>query len=134
MVGSGPSYCTASHAELILLEMSKTLAMRYTPAQFIHGPVEIIAGGFCGVLFDLDPEIHSDIDKVAGLLRSYEGKTIYITSRTDPVSGGAAEIFTIPYRNRYLAPILEILPIVLAAYNLGLGKNLEPGVLYRVHK
>jgi glucosamine--fructose-6-phosphate aminotransferase (isomerizing) len=134
LVGSGPSYCTVSHGELILLEMSKTVSLRYTPAQFIHGPVELIADDFCAVLFDFDPDGLQDLEKISGLLRSYGGKTILITNRRDVKNDDSTEVYTIPCTNRYLSPILEIIPILLAAYEIGIHKDLTPGVLCRVHK
>lgn len=134
LVGSGVSNCTACHAGLVLMEAAHVNAASYTVAQFAHGPIEIINEQFCTILFDFEPAVREDLDRVMASTLKYGGRVILFTQRTDVAPCDRLMINVIPCGNSELAPALEILPIELMTLEIGRRKGLCPGDLYRVHK
>lgn len=134
LVGSGVSYCTVSHASLVLMEAAHINAAYYTVGQFIHGPIEIIDEHFCTILFDFEPEVRRDLDRVADLTLQYGGKVLLLTNRTDVQSRENLRIISMDCPNPMLSPMADILPIELMTLEIGIRAGLHPGDLYRVHK
>ena len=133
-VGSGYSYSTACHSEIVLEEAGKFYSSRYTPSQFIHGPIELIGEGFGVIVYDFDPAAHEKCSQVCGNVLNYGGKIVYITNNKEIKSGGNLFVCHIPHTDPYTAPLVEIIPLEMAVNSLVLGRGQEPGKLLRVPK
>ena len=134
LIGSGVSYCTASHAALIMMEAAHVNAAHYTVGQFIHGPIEIINGEFCSILFDFEPAVREELDRVVDVTLKYGGRVLLFTQRRDIPAAERLMVVPINCKDGLLAPIAEILPIEKMALEIGQRAGLHPGDLYRVHK
>ena len=134
LVGSGSSYATACHGHLVCMEAAKELMIGYTAGQFIHGPLELINDKFASILFDFEPNAHAKVDEVMGLTEKFGGKSLIFTNRVDMPGNSQRLVVPIAFDNRFLAPLIEVIPIELMAYTIGERKNCQPGVLHRVHK
>ena len=134
LVGSGVSYCTASHAALVLMDAAHVNAAHYTVGQFIHGPIEIIDDGFCTILFDFEPAVRDQLDRVMEITLRYGGKVILMTQRQDIPAQERLMVVPIDCPNGLAAPLAEILPIELLTLEIGRRAGLHPGDLERVHK
>ena len=134
VIGSGASYSTASHAELVFEEAAKVRSSRYTTGQFVHGPIELINSYYGSVLLDLDPVINKHTDRIIKDICGYGGKVLLITNRDITFKHSNLFVFSIKHSDPITSPILEIIPIELLVIEIGLRKNLQPGVLNRVRK
>lgn len=134
LIGSGTSYCTVSHAELVFLEAGKLVASRYTVGQFTHGPVELIGPDFCAMLFDFEPLVRAKLDEIIGMIEKFGGKIVIFTNRNDLHAGPGATIVRLDCPNPFISPILEIIPVELIVHTIGMRKSCNPGVLRRIKK
>jgi len=133
-VGSGYSYSTACHSEIVLEEAGKFYSSRYTPSQFIHGPIELIGEGFGIILFDFDPAAHMVCSEVCRNVLSYGGKVVYITNNSEIEPNKNLLVYPVPYADPFTSPLIEIIPVEMAINTLVLGRGQEPGKLSRVVK
>jgi glucosamine--fructose-6-phosphate aminotransferase (isomerizing) len=136
-VGGGASFATANQSGLITEEAGKMYAARYSPAQFLHGPVELIGEGFNTVAFDFSGSHREEIDRVTDNVLTYGGKICLITNRkthTRHDNSGRFLCVTLPVENEFYAPLADIVPVELFINNAGLKRGLTPGVLTRVKK
>jgi glutamine---fructose-6-phosphate transaminase (isomerizing) len=139
VVGAGPSYATASQAEILLMEIASIYASRYTPGQFLHGTVEIVNDEFRAIVLDFHQESRSDIDQVLRSIVQFSGKALVFTNReTKFVPDEHFLIIEIPADESglsgLLTPMLEIIPIELMINDIAFKKNITPGVLRSVKK
>ncbi|MDL2229850.1 SIS domain-containing protein [Treponema sp. OttesenSCG-928-L16] len=133
-VGSGYSYTTASHSEVITEEAAKIYSSRYTPAQFIHGPIELIKRGFGVVLYDFNPLFHKRCTDVCSSVLRYGGKVLYITNNSEIKPEKNKYIRTVHADNPFISPLAEIIPLEAAIDTLVTRRGLETGKLSRVIK
>ena len=133
-VGSGYSYTTACHCEIVLEEAGKFYSSRYTPGQFIHGPIELIREGFGIILFDSDPAAHEKCLEVCRNVLNYGGKVVYITNNSEVKPAKNLFVCQLSVTDPFAAPLVEIIPVEMAINSLVLGRGQEPGKLLRVAK
>lgn len=134
VTGSGPSYSTASHGELVLEEAGRIYSSRYTIGQFLHGPIELIDENFSAVVLDFNEKGRGSVDRVLKNIKDFGGKAIVITNRSIKIDNRNIYVFKMDYEDYLTSPIIEILPIELFVNELGLGKGHKPGILSRVVK
>ncbi len=133
-VGSGPSYSSASYAEMIMEEAGKIYASRFTCNQFLHGPVELINESFCTVLFDFYEKSRPAVEKIIKLVGENGGSILLITNRKEKYQYEKVHQLYIEFDNPCLSPLVEIIPVELIVNQLGLYKGLKPGRLKWVEK
>jgi glucosamine--fructose-6-phosphate aminotransferase (isomerizing) len=134
VVASGNSYCTASHAELVVEEAGKINSSRYTLSQFLHGPLELIGDKFICLMIDTDPELRDIADKVLNCVVDFGGKILVISNRDYNISSNQVYNIKIDYLDSLTSPIAEILPLELLINYYGIKKGLNPGIINRVVK
>jgi glucosamine--fructose-6-phosphate aminotransferase (isomerizing) len=133
-VGSGYSYTSACHSEIVLEEAGKFYSSRYTPGQFIHGPIELIQKGFGVIIFDFDPVASKKCNEVCHHVLAYEGKVVYITNNKKIKPEKNLFVCQIQHSDPMTAPLVEIVPVEMAINSLVLGRGKKPGKLSRVTK
>lgn len=133
-VGSGYSYANASHLEIICEEVMRLYASRYTAGQFIHGPIELIGGGFMGLLLDSAPETNTLHDGIANSIHAYGGSVFTVTNRADVAEDESQFVWRIRALHPLAAPLVEIIPVELAINHLVLKRGGRPGCITRVVK
>ena len=133
-IGGGASYCTASQASLITEEAGKMYSACYSPAGFLHGPVELIDKRFNGVAYDFSDDHREEIDRVIDNILAYGGKICVITNRNINTCGDRLLCAKLPIDNEFYAPLAEIVPVELFINNIGLKRGFAPGILSRVRK
>jgi len=134
LVGGSASYCTASHAQLVVEEAGKMFATRYLPAQFLHGPVELINEDFNAVLFDFSEDTRAEIDRIVKNILEYGGRVCVITNRDINMTNERLLVIKLDIFNEFYAPLVEVIPVELCINKIGLMRGLNPGVLTRVRK
>lgn len=134
LVGGGASYCTASHAELVVEEAGKMFSTRYLPAQFIHGPIELIDERFHAVVLDFCEETREPVDRILDNLLAYGGRALVIGNRDLNVQNERLMKVKAAVEDAFYAPLVEVVPVELLVNRLGLRRGLAPGILTRVRK
>ena len=134
LVGSGASYATVKHGQLIFLEAARELVADYTVGQFSHGPIEVIDDKFVSIMFDFNPAVREGLENVMKLTEQYGGRSLLFTNRRNVESNDQRLIVPIDCEDEFISPLLEVIPMELVVYVMGNRKGYHPGELHRVHK
>jgi glucosamine--fructose-6-phosphate aminotransferase (isomerizing) len=128
LLARGPSMASAHEGALLFHEVAKAPAVAMGVGQFRHGPVEVADADFRALVFA--PNDHTQPLNVA-LARDLcsLGSAVRLIGPVDnpPDAAGLACWRTGRAPDRQLSPILEILPVQLAAYRLAAWKGIRPG-------
>ena len=127
VLGRGFNYCTAFEWALKLKELTYTVAEPYSSADFQHGPIALVEGGFPvlavapqGKVFDTMLEMLSRLrgDQLAELVViSDDKRALSLAQSPIQLPEGVPE---------WLTPIVNIVPAQLFAYHLTRAKGLDP--------
>jgi glutamine---fructose-6-phosphate transaminase (isomerizing) len=131
--GSGASYTSASHCELVLEEAARVFASRYTTGQFIHGPIELINEKMGVLVFDSDEWFCGKAARVLENMQAYGGGAFVVSPFEHREEDGLVA-YRIKVPGPFFAPLLEVLPVELVADMLGKQRGNKPGFLERVAK
>ena len=124
-LGRGPSVGSAAQGALLLAEIAKVPAIGMAVATFRHGPVEVVNPRFRGVIFApngparaLNIALALDLQKFGG------GVRVIGPGHAD---GRALSVVETPDCDDLLAPLLEIVPMQVAAVKLAQLQGLRVG-------
>jgi glucosamine--fructose-6-phosphate aminotransferase (isomerizing) len=116
LLGRGPSYGSAAQGALLFNEVAKAPAIGMGVASFRHGPIEVVDRHFKGLIFvprgktrGLNLSLAEDVHRFGGRVR--------LIGPQDAESLGLQWIDT-PSCSDMLAPLLEIVPVQVAAMRL----------------
>lgn len=122
-LGRGLDYPVAMEGSLKLKEISYIHSESYAAGELKHGPIALIDQGFpvIGLISDknLAPKTISNIQEVV----SRGAKTIIITNHN--LNKDFDYVIQIPETNKYLTPILSVIPLQLLAYYISKEKGLD---------
>jgi glucosamine--fructose-6-phosphate aminotransferase (isomerizing) len=106
-------------------EVSKQASTAMSPANFRHGPVEIVDARFRAILFATQPAALSlDLALAADLAR-FGGQARVVTP---PGVDAAVPAWTLPGMDSRLAPVFEAIPVQIAAWRLAQWRGVPLGV------
>lgn len=120
-------FASAQEAALLLHEVAKSPAVAMPIASFRHGQVEVVDPNFRGFIFapqdgtrDLNLALAHDVVAFGGQIRI-----------VGPASGGErfAPWCDVPAAPATLAPLFEIVPMQVAAYQMAVLRGVQPGSL-----
>ena len=112
-LGRGYSVSSACEATLLMQELARRTATWYNAAEFRQGPVEAIRRGHAVVLFSPEGET-SHLNEALAADLAKTGASVF------PVGAGLG----VP---EYLAPLLQIIPVQMAAFSIASGDQATPG-------
>lgn len=122
-LGRGLDYPVAMEGSLKLKEISYIHSEAYAAGELKHGPIALIDQGFpvIGLITDenLAPKTISNIQEVI----SRGAKTIIVTNYH--LNKSFDYMIPIPKVNKYLTPILSVIPLQLLAYYISKEKGLD---------
>ncbi len=134
VIGRGYNYATAFELALKLKELTYTMAIPYSSADFRHGPIATIESGSPAILimpggavFDDMLDLASDLQRRNAdlLVISEEPQALALATTPLPLPGAAPE---------WLSPITAILPGQLLALHLALARGADPDAPRGLHK
>jgi glucosamine--fructose-6-phosphate aminotransferase (isomerizing) len=112
LMGRGPSLGSVYEGALLFNESAQTPSCGMSVAQFRHGPVEVADAQTRAIVFASQPATH-DLDQAfADDLRGLRAQVRVCTAGSTP---------------SLFEPVVEIVPIQIAACALALSKGLDPG-------
>ena len=134
LVGGLASYCTVSHSQLVVEEAGKMYCTRYLPAQFLHGPLELIHKNFSVIAFDSSEGTRAAVDRIIDNVLAYGGKICVIGNREIKITSERLMCIKHDMENEFYAPLIEVIPVELFINDIGMKRGLNPGILTRVRK
>ena len=127
ILGRGCNYATACEWSLKLKELCYVLAAPYSAADFLHGPIAVVARGF--PVFAVAPEgaVLGELVELLGELRSEQLAELVVLSNSHDVLALAQTQIPLPADlPEWVSPIVSIVPAQLFTYHLARAKGLDP--------
>ncbi len=125
-LGRGYNFPVALEGALKLKEISYIHAEGYPAAEMKHGPIALVEESL-PVVFIATKDAH--YDKIVSNIqevKARKGKVIAVVNEGDTViSEMADDVLEVPEANEILAPLLNVIPLQLLAYHIGVLKNLD---------
>jgi glucosamine--fructose-6-phosphate aminotransferase (isomerizing) len=112
LLGRGPSLASALEGALLFNEAARTPSASMSSAQFRHGPVEIVDRALRAIVFASQPATQ-DVDLALASDLKAMGAGVRVCAAPDVPA---------PFQ-----PLVEIVPVQVAACALALSKGLNPG-------
>ena len=122
-IGRGIDYPVAMEGSLKLKEISYIHSEAYAGGELKHGPIALIENDFpvIGIITD-DKLLDKSISNLQEVI-SRGAKTILVTNQE--INKDFNYIIKIPKINKYLSPILSVIPLQLLSYYISKEKGLD---------
>jgi glucosamine--fructose-6-phosphate aminotransferase (isomerizing) len=126
VLGRGFNYATAFEWALKLKELTYIIAEPYSSADFQHGPIAMVEGGFPVMAVAPDGRIYDSMkDMLARLRNQKEAELVVISDRADALALAQSPI-ELPARiPEWLTPLVSIIPAQLFACHLTEAKGYD---------
>ena len=119
VLGRGFNYATAYEWALKLKELTYIIAEPYSSADFQHGPIAMVEGGFPIMAVAPKGKVHESMKEMLTRLRSQmEAELVLISDDTDSLALAQSPIQLPPQIPEWLTPLVSILPAQLFACHL----------------
>jgi glucosamine--fructose-6-phosphate aminotransferase (isomerizing) len=128
VVGRGLNYANAFELALKLMETCYVVAERFSPADFLHGPIALVEPSFPVFAFAPPDVTQASIGETLDKLHRLQAEIVAITdSGNREVAESATRVIRLPRRVKaLLTPIPYIVPAQLFAACLASQKGLNP--------
>ena len=127
VLGRGFNYATAFEWALKLKELTYLIAEPYSSADFQHGPIAMVEGGFPILAVVPSGKVHDSMrDMLTRLRREKEAELVVISDNPDVLALAQSPIQLPPQIPEWLTPLVGILPAQLFACHLTDVKGYDP--------
>lgn len=126
VLARGLNQATAMEAALKLAETCYVEAQPYSAADFLHGPIAIVAEGFPCLLFAPSGRGYPSMRDLARRLRERDAETIIVSDEEEILQWAVTPIRLPAAVDEALAPIVAIVAGQLFACHLARVKGLDP--------
>jgi glucosamine--fructose-6-phosphate aminotransferase (isomerizing) len=127
VLGRGFNYCTAFEWALKLKELTYVVAEPYSSADFRHGPIAMIEGGFPVMAVAPNGRVFDTMLEMLGKLRHEQSAELVVISDEKRALSLAQSPILLPAgMPEWLSPIVGIVPAQLFAAHLTRAKGLDP--------
>ena len=126
VLGRGFNYATAFEWALKLKELSYVIAEPYSSADFQHGPIAMVAGGFPVLAVAPMGKVHDTMKEMLTRLRNqHKAELVLISDDVDSLTLAQSPIQLPPQIPEWLTPMVSILPAQLFACHLTTVKGYD---------
>jgi glucosamine--fructose-6-phosphate aminotransferase (isomerizing) len=127
VLGRGFNYCTAYEWALKLKEMTYTVAEPYSSADFQHGPIAMVEGGFPVLAVAPKGKVFDTMLEMLGRLRGDQMAELVVISDDKRALSLAQSPIQLPDgMPEWLSPIVSIIPAQLFVHSLTRAKGIDP--------
>lgn len=126
VVGRGFNYATAFEIALKMKELTYMVAEPYSSADFRHGPIAIVEGGFPVLAIAPTGAALEDVTRLIEDLEGRGAELLVVSDREDLLAKARLPLRLPVTVAEWLSPILCVVPGQLLAYHLALAKDLDP--------
>ncbi len=124
VLGRGFNYCTAFEWALKLKELTYTSAEPYSTADFQHGPIAMVEGGFPILAVAPGGKVFTSMLEMLGRLRNEQSAELVVISEEKRALSLAQSPILLPNdMPEWLSPIVSIIPAQLFAFYLTKAKG-----------
>ncbi len=117
----------ASEGALKLKEISYIHAEGYAAGEMKHGPIALIAPSFPSIVLCPKDSVYEKTVSNIEELRARCGPVIAVTTDgNEDIKELATDVIYIPKTLEMLTPLLAVIPLQLFAYNVSIGKGIDP--------
>ena len=126
VLGRGFNYCTAFEWALKLKELTYVVAEPYSSADFRHGPIAMIEGGFPVMAVTPTGKVFDSMLEMLGRLRHEQSAELVVISNEKRALSLAQSPIQLPAGiPEWLSPIVGIVPAQLFACHLTRAKGFD---------
>jgi len=126
VIGRGYNYATAFEIALKLKELNYLIAEPYSPADFMHGPIAVVGGGFPALVVAPSGKMFDTMRDFTLELKSRGAELLIISDRQDLLAEAVTPLPLPENVPEWLSPIVAIVPGQLLALHLTLTKGHDP--------
>jgi glucosamine--fructose-6-phosphate aminotransferase (isomerizing) len=127
VLGRGYNYATIFEWALKLKELAYLEAEPYSSADFQHGPIAMISGGFPVMAVVVDGKVANTMTELLQHLRNDLSAELLVISNLDRALAIAGTGIRMPSElPEFLTPLVSIVPAQLLSYRLALAKGYDP--------
>ncbi|MCS7221612.1 MAG: SIS domain-containing protein [Anaerolineae bacterium] len=126
VIGRGLNYATAFEIALKLKELTYVVAVPYSSADFLHGPMAIVEPGFPVLVVAPDGEMFPDMLAFLKQLNGRAAEILAISNRMEALELAKTALPLPTGIPEWLSPITAVIPGQLLALHLALAKGLDP--------
>ena len=135
VIGRGYNYATAFEWSLKLKELTYVVAEPYSSADFLHGPIAMIAQGFPVMVVAARGQVLDALLDLLRYLRKQHSAELVVISDSDEALSQAQSPIPLPAGvPEWLTPLVSIIPAQLFAYHLTLDKGYSTEAPRSIHK
>lgn len=125
-VGRGYNYATAFELALKLKEMTYTVVEPYSSADFLHGPLAVIAQGFPVVVIAPSGKMLPEMVSFMATARARGAELIVISDAAEALGQGRIGLALPAGVPEWLSPLCAVVPGQLLAMHLAHTRDLDP--------
>jgi glutamine---fructose-6-phosphate transaminase (isomerizing) len=126
VLGRGYNYASAHEWALKLTELTYVVAIPYSSADFMHGPVAMLDRDFPVLAVAPQGAILKELAPLLGeLRRSQVGTLLAISNHPDVLQLASTPLVLPPDIPEWLSPLVDIAPAQLFCLHLGMQKGLD---------
>ncbi|MFN0058845.1 MAG: SIS domain-containing protein [Planctomycetota bacterium] len=127
VLGRGFNFASAYEWSLKLKELCYVLAAAYSAADFLHGPIAVVARGFPIFAVVPDGAVRRELVDLLTRLRDEQFAELVVVSNDDAALALGHTQIPLPVAlPEWLSPIVSIVPAQLFTYYLARAKGLDP--------
>lgn len=125
-LGRGYNFPVALEGALKLKEISYIHAEGYPAAEMKHGPIALVDEDLPVVFVATKDAYYDKIVSNIQEVKARKGKVIAIVTEGDKVIPGMADdVIEVPQADELIAPLINVIPLQLLAYHIGVLKKLD---------
>jgi len=125
-LGRGLDYCVALEGALKLKEISYIHAEAYAAGELKHGTLALIVEGVPVIVLATQDDVYAKTISNLKEVKAREAVVIAIAQEGDTEAEKVADhVIYIPQTNKFLAPLLAVLPLQLLAYYAALTRGCD---------
>lgn len=125
-LGRGYNFPVALEGALKLKEISYIHAEGYPAAEMKHGPIALVDEELPVVFVATKDSYHEKVISNMQEIRARKGKVIAVVTEGDETAKSLCESYmTIPETDEMLSPIINVIPLQLLAYYIGVSKGYD---------
>jgi glucosamine--fructose-6-phosphate aminotransferase (isomerizing) len=135
VLGRGYNYSTAFEWALKLKELTYVEAEPYSSADFMHGPIAMVQGGFPVLAVVPQGKVYQSMFETLQQLKNDLNAELVVISNVPEALALAKTPIRIPEVPEWLSPLVSIIPAQLFAYHLTAVKGFDtekPRIIHKV--
>jgi glucosamine--fructose-6-phosphate aminotransferase (isomerizing) len=126
VIGRGFNYTTAYEIALKLKELAYVTAEPFSSADFLHGPIAVVQGGYPVLFLAPRGRVFDDLLDVARQLKERGADLVMISDDAHALAYSRAPLALPVSLPEWLSPMVAVIPGQLLAYHLTSAKGYDP--------